>query len=128
MALAIAVVFSLLAIAYIGYPFYQSRRKKISFELNHRAEELESRKTEIYAAIKDIEFDYQMGKLSEEDYKELKQQYRLEAVDLLKEIDKAEGIRPGNHGSPTAVKFCSQCGVPASKSDHFCASCGAKLS
>ena len=75
MALAIAVVLSLLAIAYIGYPFYQSRRKQISFELNHRAEELETRKSEIYSAIKDIELDYQMGKLSEENYQKLRNQY-----------------------------------------------------
>lgn len=127
MALAIAVVLSLIVIAYIGYPFYQARQKKISFELNHRAEELETRKSEIYAAIKDIEFDYQMGKLSEEDYRELRNQYRSQAVALLKEIDAVSDIRPQQSSRGTRVKFCSQCGTPVGKDDQFCADCGASL-
>jgi hypothetical protein len=127
MEFAIAVVLSLVAVAFIGYPFYQSRRKKISFDLNHRAEELETRKSEIYAAIKDIEFDYQMGKLSEEDYEELKHQYRTEAVGLLKEIDQDHGVQPVTDTRATGINFCSQCGEPVGKSEQFCSNCGEKL-
>lgn len=127
MDLAIAIVLSLFAVAFIGYPFYQASRKNISFELNHRAEELETRKSEIYAAIKDIEFDFQMGKLSEEDYQELKHQYRTEAVGLLKEIDKTHGIHTAQDVRDTVINFCSQCGEPAGKGEQFCANCGEKL-
>ncbi|MCA9743063.1 MAG: zinc-ribbon domain-containing protein [Deferribacteres bacterium] len=127
MALVIAVVLSLVVIAYIGYPFYQSRQKRISFEVNHRAEELDTRKSEIYSAIKDIEFDYQMGKLSEEDYQELRGQYRAQAVALLKEIDEVQGVPTSKKSKSSNIKFCSQCGTPVSKGDQFCAECGADL-
>ncbi len=48
---------------------------------------LKDRKESLYTAIKDIEFDYSLGKLSLKDYKELAEQYKLEASKTLKEID-----------------------------------------
>lgn len=51
-------------------------------------ETLTSRKEEIYGALKDIELDYRMGKLSREDYEELSAAYREKALGLLKTIDR----------------------------------------
>ena len=52
-----------------------------------KTKELGSRKDSLLTAIKDIEFDYGLGKLSREDYEELHGKYRMEAAGLLKEID-----------------------------------------
>lgn len=57
-----------------------------------RLSELESRREALYAAIKELEFDYRMGKLSETDYKELDERYKLEALSLLKEIDAVRSL------------------------------------
>lgn len=130
MELTIAVVLAVAAAIFIGYPFYQSRKQKFSFESNHRAEELENRKAEIYAAIKDIEFDYQMGKLSEEDYLELREQYKSQAVDLLKKIDVEEQgkqRRMGKKVKAAEIKFCVDCGMPVLGGDRFCTNCGTRL-
>lgn len=43
----------------------------------------EGGKSALFTALAEIEFDYKMGKMSEEDYLELKQQYRPEALALL---------------------------------------------
>lgn len=51
---------------------------------------LTGQKEEIYAALKDIEMDYRMGKLSQEDYEDLYATYRRKAVGLLKAIDHQE--------------------------------------
>lgn len=51
-------------------------------------ETLTSRKEEVYGALKDIELDYRMGKLSWEDYEELRAAYRQKALCLLKAIDR----------------------------------------
>ena len=48
---------------------------------------LNSEKELLYAALNDIEFDYGLGKLSREDYDELKRDYKAKAVSVLKEID-----------------------------------------
>ncbi|MGH7849563.1 MAG: zinc-ribbon domain-containing protein, partial [Thermodesulfobacteriota bacterium] len=52
-----------------------------------KSKELGSRKDSLLTAIKDIEFDYGLGKLTREDYEELHGKYRSEAAGLLKEID-----------------------------------------
>lgn len=126
----LVILLSLGLMAYIGYPLYQTRRLRISFALNHRAEELQSRKAEIYAAIKDIEFDFQMGKISEEDFNELRDHYRAEAVRILKQIDALKlpkTDKKRERSEKSAVRFCAECGQPAAKGDNFCTDCGAKL-
>jgi rRNA maturation endonuclease Nob1 len=101
---------------------------------NHRADDLIARKETIYAAIKDIEFDYQMGKLSEADFQELRQRYKEQAVSLLKEIDKIESkvmkgasSRKAPKNASTDAKFCWMCGTAITQQDKFCANCGTKL-
>jgi hypothetical protein len=42
--------------------------------------ELKNKKDGAYAAIRELEFDLSMGKLTEEDFQILKRQYSLEAV------------------------------------------------
>jgi hypothetical protein len=51
-------------------------------------EALPAQKEEIYGALKDIELDYRMGKLSREDYEELNRAYRQKALRLLRVIDR----------------------------------------
>ena len=130
MAEVIALSLAVLAAIFIGYPFYQARTRQIAFDSNSKLEDFEARKNELYTAIKDIDFDYQMGKLSEEDYQELRQKYKAEAVELLKRIDAMRQSRKKRRKGKAAkagVRFCSQCGAQVGKNDRFCSECGAKL-
>jgi hypothetical protein len=88
----LALVIALLAALFISMPFFFKRKTAGGDEYfpDPRAEkskELGSRKDSLLTAIKDIEFDYGLGKLSREDYEELHGKYRSEAAGLLKEID-----------------------------------------
>ncbi|MEE9252449.1 MAG: hypothetical protein V3U74_03760 [Thermodesulfobacteriota bacterium] len=51
---------------------------------------LNSKKQHLYAELKDIEFDFDMGKLSRSDYEEMERRYGAEAIAVLKEIDRLE--------------------------------------
>jgi hypothetical protein len=51
-------------------------------------EKLKNKKDGVYATIKELEFDLSMGKLSEEDFNILKQQYLQEAAGYMEEMDK----------------------------------------
>ncbi|WP_227762944.1 hypothetical protein [Zhaonella formicivorans] len=53
---------------------------------------LEREKESVFTALAEIEFDYQMGKLSEEDYNFLQQKYKRQAVDILKVEEEDLGI------------------------------------
>ncbi|MBI4228208.1 MAG: hypothetical protein HY693_00655, partial [Deltaproteobacteria bacterium] len=48
---------------------------------------LNSEKESLYTALNDIEFDYGLGKLSREDYEDIKREYKMKAASILKEID-----------------------------------------
>ena len=91
-----ALVIALLAAIFISLPFFIRRgeRSGDGYFPDRRAEklkELNSRKDSLLTAIKDIEFDYGLGKLTRDDFEELNGKYRLEAASLLKEIDSIAG-------------------------------------
>lgn len=48
---------------------------------------LEEEKTQVLAAIKEIEFDHDMSKINDRDYEDLRKRYEAEALRVLKAID-----------------------------------------
>ncbi|MCG8604927.1 zinc ribbon domain-containing protein [bacterium] len=124
---------------FVAVPLISARvreRVGVASESNHGAGDLVERKESLYAAIKEIEFDYQMGKLSETDFKELRQQYKNDAIGLLKKIDKTESKTGEPKSQQTdqkdakpesKVNFCWECGEGVSAEDKFCVNCGNAL-
>lgn len=100
MEIITALVIAALAAIFISIPFF-TRAKDGDSEVTgeyyapnpriERLKALDSRKEALLTAIKDIEFDYGLGKLSTEDFNELNRQYRIEAADVLKEMDSVGG-------------------------------------
>lgn len=123
----IGIVLVIATALFVGYPLWQKSARAANFKSNHQAEDWQARKEEIYAAIRDIDFDYRMGKLSQEDYNTLREQYKSEAISLMKKIDALTlGVRPAK-GKKAASKFCHNCGEPAGAGDKFCTACGESL-
>jgi hypothetical protein len=52
-----------------------------------RRKELEREKQALLKALKELELDYQMGKISEADYREIGGQYRQRAIGVLRALD-----------------------------------------
>ncbi len=134
------VLFLVLAAAvsyFVALPLLSPHKSQFKADSNHKANDLVERKEAIYAAIKEIEFDYQMGKLSEADFKELRQQYKDEAIGLLGKIDQVQekavkakdvhATKKPKGGAQPGVKFCWLCGTSVTKGDAFCVSCGNKI-
>ena len=102
-------------------------------------------------SIKELEFDYQTGKLSAADYQRLDQRLRHQAIGLLRQLEKdlptTSGLeaeleaailrqrqileaqpKPATNGaSADPNHFCTQCGAPVTATDNFCAKCGAPV-
>jgi hypothetical protein len=58
----------------------------------------EKQKADAYSALKEVEFDLQMGKLTQEDYLVLREKYEARALEALAQLDRltgASGQRPG---------------------------------
>lgn len=134
-------VLTLLISAFIVTPIFRSHARKDYSNnkgVNYKGADLIDRKETIYSHIKDIEFDYEMGKLSKEDFENLRQRYKDEAVEVLKEIDriygkpvKAKKMLSKQKRSKTdgkqAANFCWICGAALADSDRFCPNCGNKI-
>jgi len=85
--LALAVVVA----AYIARPFVARSRTLPSGESPR--DQLLAERDALYVAIRDLDFDFQTGKLMEVDYRAVRERYVVRGVEILKELD-ATDIRP----------------------------------
>ncbi len=90
----------------------------------------ERQKVDAYAAIKEAEFDYQMGKLSDVDFKLVRDKYAAQALDAIAALDTASTtrtrqIKEGRR--PARIAFCPICGRGVPPRANFCPACGQSL-
>jgi len=104
--------------------------------------DLKRRRLVVYENLKDLEFEYQSGKLASQDYQSLKQNYLGEAATLmaasqeaeqLKEIDallerEVAARRASRKKSPPQDYVCPKCGFENPVPVKFCGECGTKIS
>lgn len=76
----------------------------------------EERKRDAIEALRELEFEYQTGKVSEEDYSALRARYARQAIAARDEL--GESVEPGG---------CPSCGARRKEGAKFCSSCGARL-
>ena len=90
-----AVALTLVALYHLVVPFFLSRRDQVRFELLdqdlRRVEELAARKSALVQMLREIEFDHQTHKISDEDFAELKRGYERQAVRVMRELDALRG-------------------------------------
>ena len=86
-------------IAFIAYPLFSAPHGNIA-EMPDALEALYSQRDSTYDAIRDLDFDFQLGKLSESDYTSLREKNKARAAETLKQIDALGGN--GNHAEAEA--------------------------
>lgn len=95
-------------ILYITSPFYVKGDSKVweKSAVDSKMNKLAAAKDSHYKAIKDIDFEYAEGKLSEKDYNELRGYYKEKAIMTIKEIEtlKRPSDHPSGHHHKTAEK------------------------
>lgn len=93
-AFAIAFAVSVAALAFVVWPLLKPGPAPVLVE-DDRLAELLGRKDAVLKAIKDLEFDYEVGKLTEEDFRIYDQRLRRQAVALLKQIEEVAPMSAG---------------------------------
>jgi len=82
---------------------------------------LDDRKAAIYENLRDLQFEYRVGKLSDEDYQNTKRDLQKELAKVLAEVDRLRnGVRQAS-GLPKAAQ------LPAEPNPFICPTCGAKF-
>jgi len=95
---------------------------------------LDDRKAAIYENLRDLQFEFRVGKVSEEDYQTSKRDLQKELAVVLAEVDKlkaqlsANGAvpppAPKTKPQPVAGMVCPSCGAKFDRELKFCGECG----
>ncbi len=152
-AIWLALIVAIVTVAYILRPFLlpeggsqRKARKDANLHLIERQAELSQRRIDVYAAMKELDFDYSVDKVVEADYARQRYALMAEAISIANELDQIAVeivstdplealIRGGKMPIDTATapvaasgtRFCPHCGEPVQPTDRFCGSCGANL-
>lgn len=115
---------------------------------------LEDRKAAIYENLRDLQFEYRVGKLSDEDYQQSKQGLQRELAQVIAEMERINaGVKPAEapkkavappkapapaqapapaKAPPEAAQpgglVCPHCGAKFAKPMKFCGECGKAMS
>jgi hypothetical protein len=93
---------------------------------------LEERKARIYENLRDLQFEYRVGKLSDNDYQQTKLALQQELASVLTEIDRMTPKKPAAAAAPkskpAAGSVCPHCGAQFATSMKFCGECGKAMS
>lgn len=93
------MIITLLAVAsvlLVAYPLLAGKRGQLDFESIFsfgdvkQQDYLNAKKALVLENIKELDFEYEMGKLSDEDYSKLRQDYLGEAQDVVKALDELQ--------------------------------------
>jgi hypothetical protein len=96
---------------------------------------LDERKAAIYENLRDLQFEYRLGKLSDTDYQNTKKDLQKELAAVLAEVDKIKAglgapqakpqAKPQPQPKPKPAGFtCPSCGASFEKDLKFCGECG----
>ena len=136
MSIFFAILLTVAAFGYVASPLLRGPRRAAADAGNENVDGLLTRRDTTYSMLKELEFDYHSGLLTEEDYRDLEGRYRGKAISILRDIDQV-GSAGDDAGDAierqvaelrrVKQRFCSQCGVAVRPADRFCANCGANL-
>jgi len=92
---------------------------------------LEQRKAQIYENLRDLQFEYRVGKLSDSDYQQTKLGLQQQLATVLAAIEAVNGQTPSSAAAPKASEpakpkglVCPHCSAKFDKPMRFCGECG----
>ncbi len=85
---------------------------------------LEEKKKVIYEGLRDLQFEYRMDKLSDQDYQDTKLELQRQLAGVLAEIEK---IRGGKAAPAKPRYVCSKCATEFPQPMKFCGECGQSM-
>lgn len=125
------MIIALAALIVIGALFLTLRVSEKSLpppESETPIKPLEEAKARIYEALRDLQFEYRLGKLSDADYQTSKQELQKELARVLQQMDSSGA--PKAAAAPVAKPVpepglkCPHCGAEFKEKLKFCGECG----
>jgi hypothetical protein len=136
--------------AYITRPWWAGQADPAGSD--RPAEALAERQEAVLAALRDLDFDHEVGKVTEEDYNGQRQALLVEVASVITQLDEGRTGEEADldeqieaqiltvrqtlqtnqqhekgHQAPLPGNTCPTCHRPARPGDLYCAGCGARL-
>ena len=107
------------AIAFLIAPLRGGRQQEDAAET--RAARLAAEREVVYASIRDLDEDFETGKLGEQDHATMRGELRAQAVRLL------QTEREAAPAAAAEASGCASCGAEPPRDARFCPGCGVEL-
>ncbi len=136
---------TLLTVAFVAIPLIQHRGKDVT-EAERLSSELQAGRDRVLNSLQELEMDFNIGKILEDDYQDQRQALMKEGAGILRRIDilKAGGDVPfegseiddeieaaiaqiRSEKEDRSGGFCPSCGAEVKAGDIFCIRCGNTL-
>ena len=125
-----------LAAGYTAYALHQTLMSLLSKNTTpvlgpRQREVLEQDKVTVLRAIKDLEFDFGMKKVSEADYQDMLGRLKQRALLIMEQLDLIPPDAPAKSAAKTVAAsraaVCPRCSTSNDGDAKFCKQCGEKL-
>ncbi len=105
-ALLIGTALAVASLCFVLWPLFRGDSALVPSRVTARPQ------SPAVEALRDLEFDHETGKVSDQDYDLLKTRYTEQALAVIRAGDRS---------------VCAGCGPRPESDAHFCSSCGAEL-
>lgn len=128
----IGLMLLVMTIPFILNPFLQKKTPRVS-ALARKLNKVPDLYADALAALRDLDFDHRIGKLTDQDYETLRADLLARAAQELEmkkqqelELDASlESKIQARKKEKLANRSCKQCGIRLTATDVFCSACGA---
>jgi Double zinc ribbon len=140
--IALSLLMAFAALMAVAFPILARTRgsEPVVTSAEETVDELVAQRDAVFQALRELRFDHEVGKITEEDYVAFEGSLRQTAASSLRALDEweAEADRDLNAVIEAAVAeraasiaeapvLCPNCGRPAGPADKFCGNCGEAL-
>lgn len=140
-----AILLTAAALFAVAYPIVlrSSSARPAPTSAHEALDELLAQRDAAFQALRELNFDHQLGKITDDDFVAFEAHLKQVAADALRALDGWEAdadthlLRVIEHaarerrtdlaGSAAGSRACPACDRPATPEDKFCAGCGAAL-
>src|SRR5512134_3555681 len=124
-SILVGIVLLVSALAYVSLPFRQAQHPSLK---RRKADVSEGQREAVLSALRDLDFDFKTGKVSEDDYTPLRAQLLSEAARYIEQEQesekKLEELIQSRRTAQRWASSCEHCGAPMQVGQRFCAKCG----
>lgn len=123
------LLMSVASVLFVLWPALKGRQERWEYsDEDTPLGRLGARKEVLVGNLADLDFEFAMGKVSEDDYMSLRNSLKRQTLKVMEQMEVLAAGQPVRTSLPAKeTRGCSSCGNAAPRGARFCPSCGSPL-